>query len=76
MVKNRLSLILLVISFFAVGTPAYAYVDPSGGTLFQMLLPMLAAIWGMWMIFANRLRRTVAGFVRRLRGAEVEEPRG
>jgi len=54
--------------------PAYAYGDPSGGTLFQILMPALAGLWAMWMILANRIRKLLSIFYRRLRGMEREEP--
>ena len=59
--------------FFLLGIPAYAYGDPTGGTLFQVLLPMLAAVWAMFLIFANRIRRGITGFVAKLRGSKSEE---
>lgn len=70
----RVKILVLVVLLMLVGIPAYAYGDPSGGTLFQILMPTLAALWAMWMIFANRVRRTVGNFVRRLRGSEPTEP--
>jgi len=73
---NRRCVVLFVTLFILAGMPAYAYADPSGGALFQVLLPMLAALWGMWIIFANRVRRGVASFLRKLRGLEPEEPAG
>jgi hypothetical protein len=54
--------------------PVYAYGDPSGGVLFQILMPMLAGIWATWMIFANRLRRVLGGIMRKLRGTVPDEP--
>ena len=47
--------------------PCYAYGDPSGGTLFQVIMPTSAAIWGMWLIFANSLCRRAANLLRTLR---------
>lgn len=70
----RVKILVLVVLLMLVGVPAYAYGDPSGGTLFQILMPTLAALWAMWMILANRVRRTVGNFVRRLRGSEPAEP--
>ena len=50
--------VLIAMVFVLLGVlPCYAYGDPSGGTLFQVLMPVLAALWGMWLIFANNLRR-------------------
>jgi hypothetical protein len=71
---NRRQIVLFVTLFMLLGIPAYAYSDPSGGTLFQILMPMLAALWATWMIFANRVRRTVGGLVRKLRRSESDEP--
>jgi len=66
--------VVLVTLILLLGVPAYAYGDPSGGTLFQILMPMLAAIWATWMILANRIRRGVGDILRRLRGSEPGEP--
>ncbi len=63
----------IVLSFLLVGVPAYAYGDPTGGTLFQILMPTLAAIWATWMIFANRVRQFFAIVYRKLRGAESDK---
>jgi len=71
---KRPHIVFFVTLFFLLGIPAYAYADPSGGALFQILMPMLAAIWATWMIFASRVRRTVASFVRKLRGSEPDKP--
>lgn len=71
---HRRTVVFFVILFMLIGIPAYAYGDPSGGALFQILMPMLAAIWGMWMVFANRIRRGMINFVRRLRGSQPDEP--
>jgi hypothetical protein len=48
--------------------PCYAYGDPSGGALFQILMPVLAAVWGVWLIFANSIRRRGANLLRKWRG--------
>ncbi len=66
---SRLGILVLLILFMVSGTPAYAYGDPSGGALFQILMPTLAAIWAMWMIFANRVRRGLGNLLRKLRGS-------
>ena len=62
-----LALVLLVTS------PAYAYGDPTGGSFFQILMPMLAAVWATWMILANRIRSAVTTLYRKLRGVEAAE---
>jgi len=54
--------------------PAHAYGDPTGGVLFRSLAPMLALLWGMWMILANTVRRWAANVVRKLRGIDPDEP--
>jgi uncharacterized membrane protein (DUF106 family) len=71
---NRPKLVMVVMLFFLAGVPAYAYGDPSGGTLFQVLMPALAVLWATWMIFANRVRNILVGVYRKLRGAESEKP--
>jgi hypothetical protein len=71
---RRPQIVFFVTLFMLLGIPAYAYADPSGGLLFQVLMPLLAGIWAAWMIFAHRVRRTVAGLVHKLRGSEPEKP--
>jgi hypothetical protein len=70
---TRRHVILCTIPFFLLGIPAYAYGDPTGGTLFSVLLPMLAAVWAMFLIFANRIRRGIAGLLGKLRGSKPQE---
>lgn len=70
---SRRQIIFFVTSFFLLGIPAYAYGDPTGGTFFQVLVPMLAAVWAMFLIFANRIRRGLAGFLAKLRGSKPDE---
>lgn len=67
-------IVFFTTAFFLLGIPAYAYGDPTGGTLFQVLLPMLAALWAMFLLFANRIRRGLSGFIAKLRGSKPEEP--
>jgi hypothetical protein len=55
--ESRFSLLFLLILLLALPAPALGYSDPSGGLLFQTLTPILAALWGMWMIFANAIRK-------------------
>src|ERR1700722_8486610 len=48
---NRRHLVVVIILFFLLAAiPANAYGDPSGGTLFQVLMPALAGFWAVWMI--------------------------
>ena len=61
-----LGLILLL----CLPLPAYAYGDPTGGALFQILGPILALAWGAWMIFANGVRRRVSNLIHKLRGTK------
>jgi len=71
---KRSHYVATLVLFLLLGVPAYAYADPSGGTLFQILMPMLAAIWGIWMIFANKLLRGVGSLLRKLRIIQPQEP--
>jgi len=71
---KRGQIVFFVTLFFLLGVPAYAYGDPTGGSFLQILLPMLAALWAFFLIFASRIRRTVAGFVRKLSGTKPDEP--
>lgn len=68
MIVCRLKIVVPVIFFLMIGIPAYAYADPTGGALFQVLMPALAALWGFWLIFANKLRRALGSVLRKLRG--------
>lgn len=73
---TRRHAVLFTIPFFLLGIPAYAYGDPTGGTFFSVLLPMLAAVWAMFLIFANRIRRGISGWFGKLRGSKPEgQPR-
>jgi hypothetical protein len=71
---NLGDLLVVAMFFLLAAIPAHAYGDPSGGTLFQVLMPALAGLWAMWMIFANRIRKGLSLFYRKLRGADGEEP--
>jgi len=66
--------LLVILSFMLLALPAYAYGDPTGGMLFQVLMPALAAIWGLCIIFANGVRNGFAKLVRRLRGPNRDQP--
>jgi hypothetical protein len=61
-----LGLILLI----CLPIPAYAYGDPTGGAIFQILGPILALAWGAWMIFANGVRRRVSNLIHKMRGTK------
>jgi hypothetical protein len=71
---NRLGFWVFLLLFISAALPAHAYGDPSGGTLFQVLMPALAALWATWMIFANRVRATLTNVYRKLRGGVSQEP--
>lgn len=73
-IMRRGHIVFFVTLFFLLGVPAYAYGDPTGGTFLPFLLSMLAAFWAMFLIFANRIRRAVAGFMAKLRGSKPNEP--
>jgi len=62
--------LLLIISAPA---PAFAYGDPSGGFLFQVLTPILALLWGVWLAFAHSIHKVMSRLVNRLRGTEPAE---
>ena len=54
---------LVCAPLLALPASAFAYIDPNaGGILFQLLLPVFAAIMGVWIF----LRRWVSSVVRRL----------
>ena len=67
-------LVLVVIVCMLLVGPAHAYSDPTGGALFQILMPILAAIWGTWLVLARSIRRGISHTLRRLRGIEPEDP--
>jgi hypothetical protein len=70
---SRYLTLTLVVSLLLV-VPAHAYGDPTGGVLFRSLAPMLALLWGIWMIVANTVRRWIANVARKLRGIDADEP--
>ena len=70
----RGNLLGVIVLLLLVAIPAAAYADPSGGALFQVLMPTLAAIWAVWLIFANRARAALRSVVRKLRGSTSGEP--
>jgi len=65
--------LLVLLSFMLLALPAYAYGDPTGGMLFQILMPTLAAIWGLCIILANGVRGAFAKLMRRLRPTDRDE---
>jgi hypothetical protein len=71
---NHRHYIFVVVLLSATALPAFAYADPSGGSLFQILMPLLAMIWGTWMILANKIRRGMVKLFNRLRGTVQDLP--
>jgi hypothetical protein len=71
---NRRHYVFVVVLLLVTALPAFAYADPSGGSLFQILMPLLAMIWGTWMILANKIRRGMVKLFNRLRGTVQDLP--
>jgi hypothetical protein len=71
---NARSLVFVLLVFLVCALPAHGYGDPTGGVIFQTLAPILAMLWGLWMILANSIRRHAANMIRKLRGAGPDEP--
>lgn len=67
------SLLFVTVLLFVPLIPCYAYGDPTGGNLFQVLLPVLAMIWGMWLIFANKVRCGIRRLFRKKRGGAGDD---
>jgi len=66
--------LFLVWLILAVCSPVHAYGDPSGGGVFQILTPILATLWAMWMILAGGIVRRFSKFVRRVRRTHFHKP--
>jgi len=71
---KRWQVVCVVVFCFLLGMPAYAYGDPTGGTLFQLIAPMIAVIWGIWTIGVNIIRRHLDNLLRKVRGMPTNEP--
>jgi hypothetical protein len=71
---NQRYYIFVAVLFLVAAVPAFAYADPSGGGLFQILMPLLAMIWATWMILANKIRRGMTKLFNRLRGTVEDLP--
>jgi hypothetical protein len=72
----KLPLFIFLLLVLAVPAPAFAYGDPSGGFLFQVLTPIVAALWGAWMAFAHNINKRLASFISRRRGKTPDEQAG
>lgn len=71
-----ISLILILTLVLAAPARAFAYGDPSGGYLFQILTPLAAMLWGAWLIFAGAIRRRLDKIFHRAPLATPEEAEG
>jgi len=71
--RLKLYLFLFLLLIISSPAPALAYGDPSGGFLFQVLTPILALLWGVWLAFAHSIHKVVSRLVSRLRGTEPVE---
>jgi hypothetical protein len=70
-IRFKLSLFIFFVLILVVAAPAYAYGDPSGGMLFQVLTPIVAALWGAWMAFAHNIHKRVAKAFSRNRSTDA-----
>jgi hypothetical protein len=68
------SLFLILTLVLMAPVCAFAYGDPSGGYLFQVLTPLAAMLWGAWLIFAGAIRKKVGKIFHRTELATPEEP--
>lgn len=71
---RRGHIIFFVTLFFLLGVPAYAYADPTSVSFLQILFPMLAAAWAVFLMFAKRIRTAISNFVRKLWNSKPHEP--
>lgn len=71
--SHTLLLCGLVFAAFKLPAHALAYGDPSGGLLFQMLTPLVAVLWGGWLILAGGVRKRVGRLIGRFRSATPED---
>lgn len=69
----QLSLIVFLVLIISTPAPAFAYGDPSGGYLFQVLTPLLALLWGAWLVFAHNVHKLISRIISRWRGTAPEE---
>lgn len=64
--SSQFAIVLLgLVAIFPIPAFAFAYGDPSGGLLFQVLTPLLAVLWGGWLILAGRVRKGVSKLLSR-----------
>jgi hypothetical protein len=67
-IRLKSSLFIFLVLVLAVPAPAFAYGDPSGGYLFQILTPILALLWGTWLAFAHTIQKWLGSMVNRMKG--------
>ena len=63
-----------MLAIFLIPAFAIAYGDPSGGLLFQLLTPLLAVLWGGWLILAGRVRKGMSKLLRRTESPASDHP--
>ena len=73
MAKRRLrqrfssAILLTALTIFAFPSDCEAYLDPNiGGSLFQLLFPVLVAIAGAWAILRDRTKKFLEKILRRI----------
>ena len=71
--SHILFLPIVVLLVLKLPLRAVAYGDPSGGFLFQMLTPLVAVLWGGWLIFAGGVRKRVGRLIARFRSATPDD---
>lgn len=65
---------IMFLSTLALPSVAWAYIDPNtGGMIFQMLAPILAAIAGAWIMAKDYIKRTFFRLIGREPKAESEQ---
>lgn len=66
---------VLFLSVLAVPSVAWAYIDPNtGGMIFQMLAPILAAIAGAWIMARDYIKRIFFRLIGRAPKADSQDP--
>jgi hypothetical protein len=68
------SLFIILTLVLMAPSRVFAYGDPSGGYLFQILTPLAAMLWGGWLIFAGTIRKKLRKVLNRTRLATPDEP--
>lgn len=64
----------MVLSVLLSPAPVFAYIDPNaGGTLYQLLFPLLAAVVGAWTLLRTWLAAQWARLRKRLRSEDAKD---